>query len=89
MLAHTASHEGIVAVANICGHEEVMNYNSFLHVYLEPEIASIGLTEAQAKEKYENVKVGKFPLQQTARLLLRVKMKVLSRLFLTESLMKY
>ena len=70
MLAHTASHEGIVAVANICGHEEVMNYNYIpACIYLEPEIASIGLTEAQAKEKYENVKVGKFPLAANGKAL--------------------
>lgn len=63
MLAHTASHEGIVAVENICGKVEKMNYSYIPScIYLEPEIASIGLTEQQAREKYKNVKVGKFPL---------------------------
>lgn len=62
MLAHTASHEGMVAVANICGHDEAMNYDRIPScIYLEPEIACIGLTEAQAREKYaDRVQVGKF-----------------------------
>ena len=53
MLAHTASHEGMVAVADICGQGEEMRYDRIPScVYLEPEIACIGLTEAQAREKY-------------------------------------
>ena len=47
MLAHTASHEGMVAVADICGQGEEMRYDRIPScVYLEPEIACIGLTEA-------------------------------------------
>lgn len=63
MLAHTASHEGIVAVENMVGHPVEMRYDRIPScIYLEPEIASIGLTEAQAKERYQNIKVGKFPM---------------------------
>lgn len=63
MLAHTASHEGIIAVENICGGNEEINYHRIPScIYLDPEIACIGLTEAQAREKYTNVKVGKFPI---------------------------
>ena len=63
MLAHTASAEGIVAVENICGHPRVMDYTRIPSaIYTQPEIASVGLTEAQAREKYGTVKVGKFPL---------------------------
>lgn len=63
MLAHTASMEGIVAVENICGHKSVMDYEKIPSaIYVQPEIASVGLTEAAAKAKYGNVKVGKFPL---------------------------
>ncbi|WZL72763.1 dihydrolipoyl dehydrogenase [Clostridiaceae bacterium 35-E11] len=63
MLAHTASHEGIIAVENICGKNIQMNYDQIPScIYLEPEIACIGMTEAQAKEKYTNVKIGKFPM---------------------------
>jgi len=71
MLAHTASHEGIIAVENICGKiEETMNYDYIPScIYLEPEIASIGLTEEKAKEKCKNVKVGKFPLAANGKAL--------------------
>lgn len=62
MLAHTASHEGMVAVADICGHSEEMNYDRIPScIYLEPEIDCIGLTEAQAREKYgDSLKIGRF-----------------------------
>ncbi len=63
MLAHTASAEGIVAVENICGHSRLMDYDKIPSaVYIQPEIASVGLTEEQAKEKYGDVRIGKFPL---------------------------
>ncbi|MDD2504502.1 MAG: dihydrolipoyl dehydrogenase [Clostridia bacterium] len=63
MLAHAASAEGIIAVENICGRISTMDYNKVPSaIYLQPEIACVGLTEAQAKEKYGDVKVGKFPL---------------------------
>jgi dihydrolipoamide dehydrogenase len=63
MLAHLASHEGIVAAEAIAGknprpirYEHVPNAT-----YSEPEVASVGLTEAQAKERGHKVKVGRFP----------------------------
>lgn len=63
MLAHTASMEGIVAVENICGEKAAMDYNKIPSaIYLQPEIASVGLTEKQAIEKYGKVNVGKFPM---------------------------
>lgn len=63
MLAHTASMEGIIAVENICGHNKVMDYDKIPSaIYVQPEIASVGLTETQAKEKYGSVKVGRFPM---------------------------
>ncbi len=63
MLAHTASMEGAVAVKNICGEETRMDYDKIPSaIYTNPEIASVGLTEAQARSKYGDVKVGKFPL---------------------------
>ena len=62
MLAHTASHEGIAAVNNICGHAESVDYGRVPScIYIEPEIACIGMTEAQARSSRE-VRVGKFPL---------------------------
>ncbi len=63
MLAHTASTEGIIAVENICGHNKIMEYDKIPSaIYIQPEVACVGLTEAQAREKYGAIKVGKFPL---------------------------
>lgn len=63
MLAHTASMEGVVAVENICGVKAEMDYDKIPSaIYIQPEIASVGLTEKQAEEKYGQINVGKFPL---------------------------
>lgn len=71
MLAHTASHEGMVAVAHICGEHAQMNYDQIPScIYINPEISSIGLTEAKAKEQYENVKIGRFPMMANGKSLI-------------------
>ncbi len=71
MLAHTASMEGIVAVENICGHAAKMDYSKIPSaIYIKPEVASIGLTEEQAREKYGNIKVGKFPMMANGKALI-------------------
>jgi dihydrolipoamide dehydrogenase len=63
MLAHTASHEGLAALGAISGGHASVNYDHIPScIYLEPEIACIGLTEEQARERYDAVKVGKFPI---------------------------
>lgn len=68
MLAHTASAEAIVAVENICGKKAQMDYDKIPSaIYIQPEIASIGLTEKQAKEAYGEVKVGRFPLMANGK----------------------
>ncbi len=68
MLAHTASMEGIVAVENICGEKAEMDYDKIPSaIYIQPEIASVGLTEKQAAEKYGKVKMGKFPLMANGK----------------------
>ena len=62
-LAHTASAMGEVAAENICGVEA--HYDEKTNptcVYMEPEAASVGLTEEQCKAKGIDYKVGKFPL---------------------------
>ena len=62
-LAHTASAMGEVAAENICGMEA--HYDEKTNptcVYMEPEAASVGLTEEQCKAKGIDYKVGKFPL---------------------------
>ena len=71
MLAHKGSHEGIVAaerIAGAAGHP--MRYDNIPSVgYCHPEVASIGLTEEQAKEAGHDVKVGKYPLTAHGRAL--------------------
>lgn len=63
-LAHKASHEGVVCVEKIAGLNNVhpiKKENIPGCTYCMPQIASVGLTEAQAKEKGHSVKVGRFP----------------------------
>jgi dihydrolipoamide dehydrogenase len=72
MLAHTASHEGMVAVSNICGEAETMHYDRIPScIYLEPEIACIGLTEQQARDRYgDNLKIGRFKMNANGKSLI-------------------
>ncbi len=68
MLAHTASMEGIIAVENICGHTLTIDYDKVPSaMYSQPEIASVGLTEEQAKAKHGKVTVGKFPMMANGK----------------------
>lgn len=63
-LAHKASHEGVVAVEKIAGvaHAHPMDKSNIPGcTYARPQVASVGLTEAKAKEAGYEVKVGKFP----------------------------
>ena len=62
-LAHKASHEGIVCVEKIAGKNPhaFETWNIPGCTYCHPQIASVGLTEAKAKEAGHKVKVGKFP----------------------------
>lgn len=64
-LAHKASHEGILAVEKICGKpvHAVKPENIPGCTYSNPQVASIGLTEAQTKDQGLKVKVGRFPFQ--------------------------
>lgn len=68
-LAHTAMHQGIVAVETIAGHKaHTLDYKKIPWVtYCHPEIGSVGLNEQEAKEAGYNVKVGKFPLQASGK----------------------
>jgi dihydrolipoamide dehydrogenase len=68
-LAHVSSMEGIILAERIAGHAvQPINYD---HVprctYTEPEIGSVGLTEAQAKAQGHDVRVGSFPFRALAR----------------------
>jgi len=68
-LAHVASAEGILCVEKIAGHQvERLNYGNIPGcTYCFPEIASVGMTEAQAKEKGYDIKVGKFPFSASGK----------------------
>jgi dihydrolipoamide dehydrogenase len=68
-LAHTAFREGEVAAENACGHEAVVDNRGVPRpIYTDPEIAGVGLTEQEARERYgEHVAVGKFPFTANAR----------------------
>jgi dihydrolipoamide dehydrogenase len=68
-LAHVASAEGILCVEKIAGHHvEPLDYGNVPGcTYCSPEIASVGLTEAQAKEKGFDIKVGKFPFSASGK----------------------
>ena len=68
-LAHVASAEGILCVEKIAGmHVEALDYGNIPGcTYCTPEIASVGLTEKQAKEKGIDIKVGKFPFSASGK----------------------
>jgi len=64
MLAHVASHQGIVAAENACGHPSVIHYEAVpAVVFTSPEIATVGLTMERAKELGYQPVVGNFPFQ--------------------------
>ncbi len=68
-LAHLASAEGITCVEKIAGlHTETIDYGNIpACTYASPEIASVGLTEAKAKEEGYDIKVGKFPFSASGK----------------------
>jgi dihydrolipoamide dehydrogenase len=71
MLAHVGSAMGIVCAENIAGHETVtLDYEMMPRAtYCSPQVASFGLTEAQAKERGYTVKIGRFPFQANGKAL--------------------
>lgn len=70
-LAHVAFHEGTVAALHACGQEAKANYRAVPRcIYTSPEIASVGMTEKQAKEKYGDIRVGEFPFTANGKALI-------------------
>jgi dihydrolipoamide dehydrogenase len=71
LLAHVASAQGVVAAEAIAGRSPVrLNYPDLPRaVYCQPQVASLGLTEAQAKEEGYQVKVGRFPFRASGKAL--------------------
>lgn len=68
-LAHKASHEGVVLAEQLAGKKPApINYKNIPGcTYCEPQIASVGLTEKQAKEEGYNILVGKFPFSASGK----------------------
>ena len=68
-LAHVASAEGIICVEKIAGHHpQPLDYGNIPScTYCAPEVASVGMTEAQAKEAGFEVKLGKFPFSASGK----------------------
>jgi len=71
MLAHVGSAMGIVCAENIAGAETVtLDYEMMPRAtYCQPQVASFGLTEAQAKERGYSIKIGRFPFQPNGKAL--------------------
>jgi len=72
LLAHAAAHEGIVAAEDIAGKRATPMEQDLVTrtTYSQPQIASVGLTESQARERGLEVKVGKFPFLANGRALI-------------------
>jgi len=70
LLAHKAYHDAVVAVDNAAGLERSVDYTALpMAVFTEPEFASVGLTEEEARARGGAVKIGQFPLQASGRAL--------------------
>jgi dihydrolipoamide dehydrogenase len=70
MLAHKASAEGIVAAENALGRANKVDYSKIPNcIFTLPEVASIGLTERQAKEKGLRVRIGRYPFLSNGKAL--------------------
>jgi len=68
LLAHVASHQGVVAVENIMGKDKKMDYDAVpAAIFTKPEIATVGLTEEGVKEKGIDYSVGKFPFRANGK----------------------
>jgi dihydrolipoamide dehydrogenase len=68
LLAHVASHQGLVAAGVIAGHAERMDYKAVpAATFTHPEVASVGLTEAEANQAGHDVVVGRFPFSALGR----------------------
>jgi len=69
LLAHVASHEGIACIEKIAGlSASALNYSSIPGcTYCQPQVASIGLTEAQARAQGYEIKIGRFPYSASGK----------------------
>lgn len=68
LLAHVASEQGLVAAANSAGKNQKMDYSIIPGcIYTSPEVATVGLSEAEAIEKGFQIKTGKFPISANGK----------------------
>ncbi|RLG20330.1 dihydrolipoyl dehydrogenase [Candidatus Micrarchaeota archaeon] len=74
LLAHKASRQGVVAAEAICGMKTTYHNRAVpAVVFTDPEVASVGISEEEAKEQGKDFKVGKFPFRALGRALTRNK----------------
>lgn len=70
LLAHKASHEGMAAAANAAGGRETVRHDALpMAVFTDPEFASVGLTEEEARSRTDKVRIGVFSFQANGRAL--------------------
>jgi len=70
LLAHKAYHDAVIAVENACGMEKSVDYSALpMAVFTDPEFASVGLTEEEARAAGTRIQIGVFPLQASGRAL--------------------
>lgn len=70
-LAHAAFHEGTVAASHASGRDMKVNSDIIPRcIYTSPEIASVGLNEKKARERYRDVRIGEFPFSSNGKALI-------------------
>jgi len=70
MLAHVASHQGIVAADNITGKDHEMDYKAVPSaIFTDPEVATVGMSEKDAKEADIDYVVGRFPFSANGKVM--------------------
>ena len=86
LLAHKASHEGVLAAENAVGSKKPAHYHALpMAVYTSPEFSSVGLTELQAKETGLRVQVGTFSFQANGRALTMGKSEGMAKIIANEA----
>jgi dihydrolipoamide dehydrogenase len=70
LLAHVASHQGVIAVENIMGMDKKMNYSAVPGaIFTSPEIGTVGLSEEEAKAKGIDYEIGSFPFAASGKVM--------------------
>ncbi len=86
LLAHFASHQGIIAVENIMGKEKKVEYDCVpAAIFTKPEIATVGLTEEEVVEKGIEYSIGKFPFRANGKVKTMNKRKGFIKIIIDEN----